>query len=84
MLAAEGMKVLFVDPSPVVLKGQKHGFFPGCCGILYDQVIIIGSLNYHPQKEEIVNFLTSNGMKVKELFDGKLTDVGSILTFPRV
>lgn len=84
VLTAEGMEVLYVDPSPVVLKGQKHGFFPGCCGILYDQVLITGSLNYHPQKEEIINFITSNGMKVKELFDGKLIDVGIILTFPRV
>ena len=83
-LTVEGMDVLFVDPSPITLKGQKHGFFPGCCGILYDQVIITGSLNYHPQKEEVVNFITSNGMKIKELFDGKLTDVGSILTFPRL
>lgn len=83
-LNGEGMDVLFVDPSPITLKGQKHGFFPGCCGILYDQVLITGSLNYHPQKEEVVNFIASNGMKIKELFDGKLTDVGSILTFPRV
>lgn len=83
-LTAEGLEVLYIDPSPVVLKGQKHGFFPGCCGILNDLVLITGSLNYHPQKEEIINFISSNGLKIKELFDGKLTDVGSILTFPGV
>jgi hypothetical protein len=36
----------FVDPAPVILKGQKHGFFPGCCGVLDKNVLITGSL--HP------------------------------------
>lgn len=81
VLINEGLQVLFVDPSPVVLKGHKHGFFPGCCGTLGNQVLITGSLKYHPQKVEIVNFITSFGMIVNELFDGKLMDIGSIYTF---
>ncbi len=84
VLLNEGLQVLFVDPSPVVLKGQKHGFFPGCCGTLGNQVLIAGSLKYHPQQEEIVSFIASLGMSVKELFDGKLMDVGSIFSFPHL
>ena len=84
VLINEGLQVLFVDPSPVVLNGHKHGFFPGCCGTLGNQVLITGSLKYHPQKVEIINFITSFGMSVNELFDGKLMDVGSIYAFPHL
>jgi N-dimethylarginine dimethylaminohydrolase len=83
-LTSEGFNVLYVDPSPIVLKGHKHGFFPGCCGIMDDTVLICGSLNNHHQAEEIKEFIASNGMKVHELFDGKLTDIGSILVFNKL
>ncbi len=80
-LTVEGFNVLYVDPTPVVLKGHKHGFFPGCCGVMDDTILICGSLNYHSQAGELRDFIASAGMKVHELFDGKLTDVGSILVF---
>ncbi len=82
-LTAEGFNMLYVDPLPVVLKGHKHGFFPGCCGVMDNSVLICGSLNYHPQAEEIREFIASADMKVHELFDGKLTDIGSILVFSK-
>lgn len=78
-LRGEGFEVLYADPAPVVLKGQKHGFFPGCCGVLNKTVLMTGSLNHHHQKEEITEFILSKGFGIKELFDGKLTDTGSIL-----
>lgn len=80
-LKRENLDVLYVDPIPIVLKGQKHGFFPGCCGIDGKTVYIVGSLQYHPQKDEITEFLSSKGLIINELFDGKLTDVGGILIF---
>ncbi|MGE5317094.1 MAG: DUF6873 family GME fold protein, partial [Chloroflexota bacterium] len=80
-LVNEGMEVLWVDPQPVVLKGQKHGFFPGCCGLAGDSVLINGSLNFHYQGEQIREFILSSELKIRELFQGKLTDCGSIFTF---
>lgn len=81
VLLNEGLDVLWVDPVPVVLRGQKHGFFPGCCGILGNHVLINGSLLYHPEGENIRKFIIESGLLVKELFNGRLTDAGSILTF---
>lgn len=78
-LREEKLDVLFVDPTHVILKGQKHGFFPGCCGISDNTVYVSGNLNYHPQKSEIQDFVYARGLAIEELFDGKLTDVGSIL-----
>lgn len=80
-LMAEGKKVLFVDPAPVKLKGQKYGFFPGCCGILNGEVLLAGSLNFHPEEEQIRDYIIDSGFKIRELFKGPLTDVGGIFCF---
>jgi hypothetical protein len=80
-LMAEGKKMLFVDPAPVKLKGQKYGFFPGCCGILNGEVLIAGSLTYHPEGEQIREFINVSGLTIRELYQGPLTDVGGIFCF---
>lgn len=80
-LQAVGKTVLFVDPSPVKLRGQKYGFFPGCCGILQNEVLISGSLKYHPQGGEIGDYIKNADLGIRELFDGILTDVGGIFVF---
>lgn len=81
-LLEEKLSVLYVDPQYVILKGQKHGFFPGCCGVYDNTVLINGSLNFHPEKNEITDYIESAGMSYIELFDGKLTDTGSLFFFP--
>jgi len=81
-LRQEGKMVLFADPAPVRLKGQKNGFFPGCCGVYRDEVLVAGSLNHHPQKSGILDFIEMAGLKVRELFAGELTDVGGIIVIP--
>ncbi len=81
VLLDEGKEVLYVDPLPVSLYGQKHGFFPGCCGILNDKLLISGSLDHHPDQEAIASFIKQAGLAVHELFSGELTDVGGIFIF---
>jgi len=81
VLLQEGNTVFYIDPAPVRLHGQKHGFFPGCCGILDREVFIAGSLKFHPQGEEISAFIQSSGYTVQKLYDGPLTDVGGIIFF---
>ncbi len=80
-LTEAGKTVLFVDPSLVKLKGQKYGFFPGCCGLYDDEVLINGSLKHHPQGEIIGDFIKQTGYSYRELYDGLLTDVGGIFVF---
>ena len=82
VLESIGKTVLYVDPSPVKLRGQKYGFFPGCCGILFDEVLINGSLKYHPQGDEIGDFIKKAGLGFRELFEGVLTDTGGIFVIP--
>lgn len=78
VLIAEGKEVLYVDPRPVRLRGHKYGFFPGCCGVLNEELLISGSLSFHPDKEQIETFVHASGYLIRELFQGELTDVGGI------
>ncbi len=81
VLLSEGKEVMYVDPKPVKLRGHKYGFFPGCCGVLNGELLISGSLSFHPDKEEIENFIQNSGFQIRELYQGELTDVGGIFCF---
>lgn len=70
--------VFFVDPCKVILPGHEHGFFPGCCGLVGDSVVVCGSLGRLRECKELRKFIRRNGMKIIELYNGDLVDVGSI------
>lgn len=78
VLEKNGFNVFYVDPQQIVLPGQKYGFFPGCCGLFGDNVVICGSLNHLKECKELKKFIRRNKMKIKELYSGKPIDVGSI------
>ena len=67
-----------VDPRQIILQGHDYGFFPGCCGIMDDTVVVCGSLKYLKEGRELKKYIRMNNMKVIELYDGELVDVGSV------
>jgi hypothetical protein len=69
---------LFINPSEIKLQGFAHGFFGGCAGIIDNKLIIIGSLNYHSQKNEIEEYCKAANFEIVELYDGPLIDGGGI------
>ncbi len=71
-------KVLYIDPKQIKLEGHDHGFFPGCCGVWKNNLIVCGSTKYLKEKEELDRFLKDNNFNLIELYDGELVDVGSI------
>jgi len=83
VLSGKGATVLFADPEPVRLKGQKYGFFPGCCGFHNGHLLINGSLRLHPQQKEIEDFICAAGLSIHELYEGPLVDSGGIFVFDR-
>ena len=78
VLEANGCNVFYVDPHQIVLPGQDYGFFPGCCGLVDDTVVVCGALKHLKECKELRKFIRRNNMKIIELYDGKLVDVGSI------
>ena len=77
-LEKRGFDVFYVDPQQIVLPGQKYGFFPGCCGLFGENVVICGSLNHLKECKELKKFIRRNKMKIIELYNGELVDVGSL------
>ena len=78
VLESNGFNVFYVDPHQIVLPGHDHGFFPGCCGLVDDCVVVCGSLKHLKECKDMRKFIRRNGMKIIELYDGELIDVGSI------
>ena len=71
--------VLYIDPKQIKLEGHDHGFFPGCCGVWKNNLIVCGSTKHLKEKEALDKFLKDNGFNLIELYDGELVDVGSVL-----
>ena len=78
VLEENGFKVFYVDPHQIALPGHDHGFFPGCCGLVDDTVVVCGALKHLKECKELRKFIRRNNMKIIELYDGELVDVGSI------
>ena len=70
--------VLYIDPKQIKLEGHDHGFFPGCCGVWKNNLVVCGSTKNLKEKEELDKFLKDNNFNLIELYDGELVDVGSI------
>ena len=70
--------ILYIDPKQIKLEGHDHGFFPGCCGVWKNNLIVCGSTKYLKEKEALDKFLKDNDFNLIELYDGELVDVGSI------
>lgn len=78
VLEENNFNVFYVDPRQITLPGQKYGFFPGCCGMFDDNLVVCGSLGRLKECKELRKFVRRNGMRIIELYDGELVDVGSI------
>ncbi len=79
MLRHEGLEVLYIDPHQIQLEGHEYGFFPGCCGLMGNLLLICGSTQSLSEKASLNTFLKRHHVRLVELYDGPLTDVGSII-----
>jgi len=78
VLQNEFFDICYVDPHQIVLKGFKHGFFGGCCGVLNQKVFICGELSSLNDGETLKQSITRSGFEIVELCKGPLVDVGGI------
>ncbi len=71
--------ILFIREGYILLEGMTHGFIGGCCGLDDDRVYVNGDLNYHPDGERIRAYIEASGMKLFEVKNQVLRDIGSIV-----
>lgn len=74
-----GMNSLLISAGHVDLPGYNYGFIGGATGRFMDMILFTGSIDGHPDKNRIHEFIESRGLKVKILSDSKVLDTGSIL-----
>ncbi len=73
-------ELLLIRPGFIQLPGYDTGFLGGCCGKLDDHLIAFtGSLNSHPDKENIKSFLENLRIDLLELSEEPLLDTGGII-----
>lgn len=80
-LLSLGYRILYIDPQEVILKGQKHGFFPGACGKYNNQLLVAGDVDSLSYSEKLLEFIAPDAIEVITLFKGRITDIGSIFVF---
>lgn len=76
---AAGMHSLLISPGHVDLPGYNYGFIGGATGRFMDMVLFTGSIDGHPDRDSIHEFIESRGLKVKVLSKLKVLDTGSVL-----
>lgn len=79
---AEGLDVLQISSGEVELTGYDTGFLGGAASFApygrYDKIYFCGSLERHSMGDAIRLFCLSHGYEPISLFDGPLTDVGTM------
>jgi len=74
------LNALYVDPSQIILNGMSNGFIGGCCGMIDKNTLAInGSIKYLGEGIKIKNFCNEHNVKILELQNTPLTDIGSIM-----
>jgi len=75
-----GMDVLLISNYNILLSGFSNGFFGGCTGMRSKTKLLInGNINTLPDADKIKNFLDDKNIKITNLTEGEVTDIGSII-----
>ncbi len=79
-LEGNGIDTLLISKGDIYLSDSHYGFFGGSTGKISENTLAVtGSLQYHKDGKKIRDFCRKHGISVKELTDGRIIDVGSIL-----
>ena len=77
----EGLKALLITQGSVLLPGEKYGFIGGAGGSIKDAVILLGSIETHPDSGKIRDFVSGNSGRILDVGKGPLYDAGGIMCF---
>ena len=69
---------LLISDGFVDIPGYSHGLIGGASGNYGDTIYLTGSIDHHPNKNEIKSFIKSKDMQLKILSNNRITDTGSL------
>jgi len=72
---------LLINPKEIKLANYPHGFFGGCVGLNENKLYLLGSLKYHYQQAEILQYCNKLNIAIVELYEGPFFDGGGIFFF---
>lgn len=76
-----GFKILLIEPGHILLEGQKYGFIGGASGNLdKNKFLLSGSIEEHPNKEDILEFVEKNNKKLIFLSEKRIVDIGTLIS----
>ena len=71
---------LFISKGSIRLSGYDYGFIGGCCGKLdKDTVAFNGRVDSHADHNKIYDFMQRRNMRILELADKPLNDIGGVI-----
>lgn len=75
-----GIDVLLIESGHIELEGHTYGFIGGASGNLSnDNILLAGSIDKHPDRYKILEFLKKHRTKIIYLSEEKIVDVGTII-----
>ena len=80
--AKVGISVLHIRPGHILLPGYDYGFIGGCVGRVGDTLYSTGSLDRHPDGQAMRAFIRAQQLKLVQLTDGPLRDIGGMIWLP--
>lgn len=76
VLKENGIETLLISPGHITLPGYDYGFIGGASFCINDTVFTFGDLKYHPDADEIYDFLNKKRKSICALSDEPLYDLG--------
>lgn len=83
-LLSSGIDTTLIENGPIQLKGHPTGFFAGCCGVVDNVLYVNGDLSLHPSSSIIKSLCQQHHIRIIDVKNKPLTDIGSILTLEGV
>ena len=73
-----GLDVCEIHQGHISLPGYSYGFIGGCCGITNHLLFFSGSIDLHPDRDQMISFMRDHAITPISLSDEPLFDAGSL------
>jgi len=73
-----GIDSLLISPGNIAIRGYRYGFIGGASGVVGGTVFLTGTIDHHPDREIILQFIEKAGQSLVILSGIRAADIGSM------